>query len=86
VDDRWKAVCNHQALKLEEARYADDETAHGLEDLGVLQLGDLLFGQDVSAGDTDTIALRRRALTPDSIGTYHASNRKFFLDLTGDGV
>ncbi len=60
VNQRFVPVLSW-ALRAEEERSQDSETAHATETLAVLALGAQLFAQDVSTNGLDTAALRRLA-------------------------
>ena len=59
LDHTWTSV-GGVALKLEEEPSRDPETKHPRETVDVLQLGSLVFAQQVSSNNVDTTAIRRR--------------------------
>ena len=59
LNQEWTPVLS-SALRLEEEKSADNETAHAEEQVDVLALGDQLFAQVVSGVDLDPVALRRK--------------------------
>ena len=58
IDHRFVAL-GAQAFMLQEETSQDDEVVHDPETVAVLRIGDNLFAQDVTSGDSDTAAPRR---------------------------